>query len=611
MSSVPVATSQRPPEVPVTNPQTTPQKPAAVPTATTAVQKFEPIAIAQIEPSANNPRKSFPAESMAELVASVKAQGVIEPIVVRTTWTKLGAAKPQYEIVCGERRWRAAKAAGLSTVPAIIRELTDLEAREIQVTENDQREDVTALEQARGYASLADSIRKDKPALRKEDIVKQIALKIGRSERYVYARLKLATDLAPEVAKALEAGEITASHADELVRLAPPVQKQALKLAQQTKWVQGPGANDGNEQITVPVPIREFKAGLAREFRTELSTATWNLDDAALLVKAGACTVCPRNSANDPTSDEKKPTCLDRQCFKAKRKAFVDLAIAKATEEAGGVPAKALAGEYFGSPEGSVPEWQWSRNKVKKGSCPKARPGAVVNGKEAGKVYWVCLDDTCTVHHADSAKRAAQEKKQAAAKSYPKAKEKAEQQEKCNEAVERAIFRAATAGVPDAAALRWIIAEVIDLFGGDCEEASERAIADTFGWPCPEGPLAYDFLPAACKKHGEKLKAPELLRLLLAIVLAHSYQLEVQAKKLGVDVATVRGSAVAEFKRQADVAKKQACTKCGCTPQHRCSLGGKKTCALGTDGVCSGPDCTKKPKAAKPVKKAAKKGGRK
>src|SRR6476619_1398759 len=110
-------------------------------------QYQDAIAIELVKPSATNPRKYFDEGKLAELAASIKAKGVIVPLVTR-------AVNGHYEIVAGERRWRASKIAGLATVPVVVRELTDVQVLEIQLIENLQREDVHPLEEADGFARL-------------------------------------------------------------------------------------------------------------------------------------------------------------------------------------------------------------------------------------------------------------------------------------------------------------------------------------------------------------------------------------------------------------------------------------------------------------------------
>lgn len=177
--------------------------------------EFQFIALSQVEPSPTNPRKLFDGPEFDELVASVRQRGILQPILVRPNYE---SHENEFEIVCGERRFRAAKAAGLEVIPAIIRELGDMEVREIQIIENLQRKDVSALEEANGLSQLLHALQAEQPDSGQKEIVQTIAQKIGKSVRHVYSRLAL-LELIEEVQSALANGDISASHADLFVPL--------------------------------------------------------------------------------------------------------------------------------------------------------------------------------------------------------------------------------------------------------------------------------------------------------------------------------------------------------------------------------------------------------
>lgn len=162
---------------------------------------YQVLAVAAIEPSANQPRKNFDPAKLQELADSIESQGVLEPILVRPR-PRSGPGRPpregRYELVSGERRWRACKLAGLDQVPAIVRTLDDRAVREIQLIENLQRDDLNPLEEARGYQELLD---------RDGYTVEQLAEKISRSVNYVYGVLKL-NQLPDKAAKALGDGTL-------------------------------------------------------------------------------------------------------------------------------------------------------------------------------------------------------------------------------------------------------------------------------------------------------------------------------------------------------------------------------------------------------------------
>jgi len=156
---------------------------------------IQQVPVSKVAASPLQPRQRFDEASIAELADSVRERGVLQPILVRPT----GAG---YEVVAGERRLRAARLAGLETVPAVVREMSDQEALEVAIVENLQREDLNDVEQARAYKQLLDF------GLSQE----QVAKAVGKSRSAVANTLRLLT-LDDEVLDALEKGVITAGHA--------------------------------------------------------------------------------------------------------------------------------------------------------------------------------------------------------------------------------------------------------------------------------------------------------------------------------------------------------------------------------------------------------------
>lgn len=153
------------------------------------------LPIDKLSPGAGQPRKSFDPEAIAELSASIAEKGVLQPLLVRPVGDR-------FEIVAGERRFRAAKQAGLSAVPALVRELNDRESLEIAIVENLQREDLSSVEEAKAYRQLLEL------GANQEEVGKAV----GKSRSAVANALRLLT-LPDEALAALEAGEMTAGHA--------------------------------------------------------------------------------------------------------------------------------------------------------------------------------------------------------------------------------------------------------------------------------------------------------------------------------------------------------------------------------------------------------------
>ncbi|MGQ0549386.1 MAG: ParB/RepB/Spo0J family partition protein [Armatimonadota bacterium] len=163
------------------------------------------IAIDQIRPASRQPRAVFEDAPLAELAASIQEQGVLQPVLVRP-------AAEGYELVAGERRWRAARAAGLRAIPAIVRDLDDRGALEAALVENLQREDLNAIDRARAYRRLTEEFGLSQDA---------VARRVSRSQPSVANTLRLLA-LPPEVQAAVEAGRLTEGHARALLGIEPP-----------------------------------------------------------------------------------------------------------------------------------------------------------------------------------------------------------------------------------------------------------------------------------------------------------------------------------------------------------------------------------------------------
>ena len=159
------------------------------------------VMLSQIEPNRGQPRKDFDEQALNELADSIKEHGLLQPILVRS--------KPSggYEIIAGERRWRACRIAGLRTVPVVIKEMDEKEAAEVALIENLQREDLNPVEEAMGYRSLMVSY-----GLTQE----QVAERMGKSRSAVANALRL-LDLTPSETEALKAGKLSAGHARALL----------------------------------------------------------------------------------------------------------------------------------------------------------------------------------------------------------------------------------------------------------------------------------------------------------------------------------------------------------------------------------------------------------
>ena len=172
---------------------------------------YQEIPIAQLRESPLNPRKHFDVEKLKELTASILANGIHTPLLVRPV-------NAHFEIGAGHRRYRAARAAGVDVVPALVRPMTDEQFLELLNFENLEREDIHPLEEADGYRILMQKAGHS---------VESIAARVGKSVKYVYDRVKLLA-LTPEVRKLFLENRITAGHAILLARLSPKDQARAI-----------------------------------------------------------------------------------------------------------------------------------------------------------------------------------------------------------------------------------------------------------------------------------------------------------------------------------------------------------------------------------------------
>lgn len=178
-------------------------------------EKLSQIDINEIEPKADQPRKDFDEEALSELAQSIEKHGLLQPIVVRPR------VSGRYEIIAGERRWRACRMAGLTQIPAVIKEMDEQTAAEAALIENLQREDLNAYEEALGYATLI-----EKFSLTQETA----AERVGKSRTAVTNALRL-LKLPAEMLTALREGKITAGHARALLSAEGDKQQDMFNMA--------------------------------------------------------------------------------------------------------------------------------------------------------------------------------------------------------------------------------------------------------------------------------------------------------------------------------------------------------------------------------------------
>jgi ParB family chromosome partitioning protein len=185
-------------------------------------EKVQLISLANIVPSPLQPRREFQREALEELVDSIRQRGIIQPLIVRSV-------NNRFELIAGERRWRAAKEVGLTEAPAIVRQATDLEVLELSLIENLQRADLNPIEEAQAYARLAGEF-----GMRQEDI----AQKVGKSRASVANAMRL-LDLDPQVQTWVVQDLLSVGHAKVLLGLKVHEEQRLLaeKILRQSSTV--------------------------------------------------------------------------------------------------------------------------------------------------------------------------------------------------------------------------------------------------------------------------------------------------------------------------------------------------------------------------------------
>ena len=356
---------------------------------------YKEIPLKELKESPLNPRQHFDANDMAELAESVKVKGVLQPVLVRE------ASPGHYELVAGARRFRAALAAGLTAIPAMVRALTDQEALEIMVIENSQRKDVHPLEEAHGYRSLMATYKNHG-----DKAVDVIAGKVGKSAKYVYDRVKLCA-LIPEAQKLFLADQFTAGHAILLARLSTADQQRVIGSAPHTYGDGGlfcgtRGLNFTPEEVASPPPddpLATLKAVSVRELQAYI-------DDH---VKFDHRTAEPMLF----------PETVD--------------AVRDAVQES--VKIIQITHDHYVSPDAKggteriFGPMSWTRADGKHGTktCAQSVIGVIVAGAGRGQAFAVCADKhKCAVHYAKEIKARAAREKAPATGGAPKPDAKAE-----------------------------------------------------------------------------------------------------------------------------------------------------------------------------------------
>jgi ParB family chromosome partitioning protein len=259
-SPAPIHSSTKPnPGTPAIVPHTVIPSPAPISRDT-----VRHVPVSQVKPCAFQPRKDFPPDALRELADSIREQGIVQPLIVRPQGVN-------FELIAGERRWRAAQLAGLTEVPIIVREADDRAVLEMALIENLQRENLNAIEEALGYAQLVSQFQLTQEL---------VATKVGKSRAVVANALRL-LKLPGEIQNFIRDGRLSVGHAKVILGLANPVQqseaaerviKEGLNVRQAEGLVAKLQTRGDSKKTKTPLPTDAHVANLENKIREKLGT---------------------------------------------------------------------------------------------------------------------------------------------------------------------------------------------------------------------------------------------------------------------------------------------------------------------------------------------------
>ena len=263
--------------------------------------RFEEIPLRDIKLSPTNPRTTYDEKDTQELAESIKVEGVIQPVLLRP-YGKPG----KYQLIFGNRRFKASQLAGKETIPALIRELSDEEALNMQIIENLQRKDVKPIEEAVSYKMLMDM---------KGYTVAELSHRLGKPPKFISQRLKL-NDLIDEFQKALYEERISITDALKVCKLNATDQKELYASV------------EDDETIVI-------KDHMLNQFMYDLTDAPFDTLDATIVPSMGPCEGCQYNTACAALFPEpnEKARCTNNACFKSKAQVWYDRELGKAQED--------------------------------------------------------------------------------------------------------------------------------------------------------------------------------------------------------------------------------------------------------------------------------------
>ena len=354
--------------------------------------EYRNVSLSLLNVSKTNPRRTFEDAALKELAESIRAQGVLSPLLVRPL-TENG-----FEIVFGERRYRAAQLAGQDTVPVRIRQMSDAEALEAQLVENLIRAEIHPMEEAQGFRAL---LALDEPKYS----IEQIAAKVGKSPVFVASRLKL-TDPVPKAVEAFYADEIGVGHALLLAKLPTDVQEQALSACFKEVY------NGSQKPARILLPVRNLQFWIDANILLVLKDAPFNKRDAQLVPAAGSCADCAKRTGHNKLlfGDDlgrQGDRCTDPTCYQMKVSAHVAQTVAARPELV------QISTAYGGQKEGSpvLPRNKYtairddkpkSKDEAKRPeykACKFTTEAIITEGSDVGTIHKVCSSPACPIHH--------------------------------------------------------------------------------------------------------------------------------------------------------------------------------------------------------------------
>jgi ParB family transcriptional regulator, chromosome partitioning protein len=346
--------------------------------------------------SATNPRQHFEEDDLNELAETIRKSGVYQAILARPKEDRL-------EIVFGARRYRASQLAGKETIPALVREMSDVEVLEAQLVENLQRRDVHPMEEAEGYKRLL--------ALAEQTYtVEQIAAKVGKTPGYIATRLKL-TELCDDVAAAFYQNHIGVGHALLLAKL--PAEMQTLGLTACFKEVY---TGTGDKPAPILLPVRNLRFWIETNVLLLLKDAPFDKRNAELVPAAGGCVNCPKRTGHNKllfADLGRQDACTDPGCYQAKVQAHIAAAVAAKPQlvqistsyRAQAEGSTVLARNKYVAIREDKPKDQAQAKQPEFKTCKDTITAIIADGEGQGTMQKVCTNPICRVHHPKDEER--------------------------------------------------------------------------------------------------------------------------------------------------------------------------------------------------------------